>query len=145
MAIQKEQNYANHVRIDPLFHQVIFFVAVASVLLALWNIVKNFGLSSIEALLLALGLLLVALRLRSYATKLQNRIIRLEERLRLQSLVTGPTKVRIDELNEGQLIALRFASDAEIPALVDRVLAEKMSKDDIKKAVKNWRPDNFRV
>jgi len=145
MATEEQQNYANHVRIDPMFHRVIFFLAAIAILLALWIVIRYFGLSSIELLLLSVTLMLVALRLRAYATKLQDRIIRLEERLRLQSLLTGPSRSRIAELTEGQLIALRFASDAEVPALVDRALAEHLSNDDIKKAVVNWRADNFRV
>lgn len=145
MAMQKEQNYASHTRIDPMFHMVIFFIAAAAVSLALWNVIRNFGLPSVVILLLAVGLLLVALRLRAYATKLQDRIIRLEERLRLQSLLTGPSRSRIPELKEGQLVALRFASDAEVPALVDRALAENLSNNDIKKAIVVWRTDDFRV
>jgi len=145
MANEKPQNYANHVRIDPMFHQVIFFLAAIAILLALWIVIRYFGLSSIELLLLSVTLMLLALRLRAYATKLQDRIIRLEERLRLQSLLTGPSRSRIAELTEGQLIALRFAGDAEVPALVDRALAEHLPMDDIKKAVVNWRADNFRV
>ncbi len=145
MAAEKEQNYANHVRIDPMFHQVIFFLALIAVLLALWIVIRYFSLSAIELLLIAVTVLLVALRLRAYATKLQDRIIRLEERLRLHAILTGPSASRIGELTEGQLIALRFASDAEVPALVDRALSQKLSKDDIKKAIVHWRPDNFRV
>lgn len=145
MAAEQEQNYANHVRIDPMFHQVIFFLSLIAVLLALWIVIRYFSLSAIELLLLAVVLLLVALRLRAYATKLQDRIIRTEERLRLQSLVTGPSASRIGELTIDQLIGLRFASDAEVPALVDKTLAQNLSKTDIKKAIVHWRPDNYRV
>jgi hypothetical protein len=102
-------------------------------------------LSSLELLLLAIALMLAALRLRAYATKLQDRIIRVEERIRLAALVPENLRPRISELTEGQLIALRFASDAEASALVQRALNDRMSKDDIKKAIVNWRPDDFRV
>lgn len=145
MANEKEQNYANHVRIDPMFHQVIFFLSLIAVLLALWIVIRYFSLSAIELLLLAVVLFLVALRLRAYATKLQDRIIRTEERLRLQALCTGPSASRIGELTIDQLIGLRFASDAEVPALVDKTLAQNLSKTDIKKAIVHWRPDNYRV
>src|SRR5438270_6826919 len=145
MADQKEQNYANHGRIDPMFHQVLFFIAVISILLALWIVIRNFSLSSLELLLLAVALMLAVLRLRAYATKLQDRIIRMEERVRLAALLPDTLRPRISELTEDQLIAIRFASDAEAPSLVQRALNEKMSKDDIKKAVVNWRPDHFRV
>lgn len=145
MADQKVQNYANHVRTDVMFHQVLFPIAAICVLLALWIVIRNFSLSALELLLLAIALMLAALRLRAYATKLQDRIIRVEERLRLAVLVPENLRPSISELTEGQLIALRFASDAEAPALAQRALNEKMSKDDIKKAVVNWRPDDFRV
>lgn len=145
MAAEQEQNYANHVRIDPMFHQVIFFLSLIAVLLALWIVIRYFSLSAIELLLLAVVVLLVALRLRAYATKLQDRIIRTEERLRLQALCTGPSASRIGELTIDQLIGLRFASDAEVPALVDKTLAQNLSKTDIKKAIVHWRPDNYRV
>ena len=145
MADQKEQNYANHVRTDVMFHQVLFPIAAICVLLALWIVIKHFSLSSLELLLLAIALMLAALRLRAYATKLQDRIIRVEERLRLAALVPENLRARIPELTEGHLIALRFASDAEAPALAQRALNDRMSKDDIKKAIVNWRPDYFRV
>lgn len=145
MAAEQEQNYANHVRVDPMFHQVIFFLSLIAVLLALWIVIRYFSLSAIELLLLAVIVLLVALRLRAYATKLQDRIIRTEERLRLQALCTGPSASRIGELTIDQLIGLRFASDAEVPALVDKTLAQNLSKTDIKRAIVHWRPDNYRV
>ena len=76
---------------------------------------------------------------------LKNRLDEAEERLRLATVLPEPLRARIPELTERQLIALRFASDAEVVALVQRALTEKLSGSDIKKSIKTWRPDNFRV
>jgi hypothetical protein len=95
--------------------------------------------------LISIALLIMAVRMRSYATHLQDRIIRLEERLRLSAVLPEPLRSRIGELADTQLIALRFASDAELPALVQRALDEKLGRSDIKKAVTEWRPDYSRI
>ena len=87
----------------------------------------------------------IAFKARLYALKVQDRVIRLEERLRLATLIAEPFRSRIVELTEGQLVGLRFASDAELPELFGRVLNQKLGKREIKTAVQSWRPDHFRV
>jgi len=83
--------------------------------------------------------------IRSYALGVQDRVIRLEERLRLASVLQEPLRSRIGDLADTQLVGLRFACDAELPGLVKRCLDEKLSRKDVKAAVANWRPDTKRI
>jgi len=152
MAEKKPQTFANHARFDPPFH---FFVLPIFALGVIFSLIHFFAhithgtfrdhFHAFLLILLALALLILAFKVRLYAVKVQDRVIRLEERLRLTTLLSEPLRSRIPELTEDQLIGLRFASDAEIPKLVERTLKEKLSRKDIKKAIQNWRPDYWRV
>jgi hypothetical protein len=139
------QSYVSHTRLDPPFHFFVLPVLLITILLVIWNLIKNFSLDTIWVVIVALALLVLAFKARLYALKAQDRVIRLEERLRLSSLLSEPLRSRIGELTEGQLIAIRFASDAELPALAQKTLDGKLAPADIKKAIVNWRPDNFRI
>jgi hypothetical protein len=152
MAEKKPQTFANHTRLDPWFH--FFLLPVFGLLLILSIIhfiahVTEGGLRdqvhAVLLILLAVAFLVAVFKIRLYSLKVQDRVIRLEERLRLTSLLPEPLRSRIPELTEGQLVALRFASDAELPKLVERALSEKLSPADIKKAIQSWRPDYWRV
>jgi len=145
MAVPPVQNYANHTRLDPLFHVFLLPVAGVNVLVAIWNLVRNPGLGSAWFVVLALAGVVAVVKIRTYALKVQDRVIRLEERLRLAQLVAEPLRSQIGDLTEAQLIALRFAPDAEVPALVEKALSGTMLPRDLKQAVVNWRPDYFRV
>lgn len=146
MAAKLPQTYANHARFHPPFH---FFLAPGALVLIILATVDVFRRpSELQAwilLLIAILFFAALFLVRVYPLKVQDRIIRLEERLRLQTILPAPLAQRIPELTEAQLIALRFASDSELPSLVEKALAAKMPAREIKKNIVEWRADTFRV
>jgi hypothetical protein len=145
MAEKKPQTFANHARLDPLFHFFVLPVFALSTLAAVVQFLWRPSLHSGRHFVLIAAATVAVFKVRLYALRVQDRVIRLEERLRLASLLPEPMRSRIPEFTEGQLIALRFASDAEVPKLADRALAEKLAPRDIKRAIQTWRPDYWRV
>ena len=145
MANTTPQSYTNHTRSDPPFHFVLLPLALAAIVLSIIALVQRPGLRSALWVVLAIGLAIAATRARIYALKVQDRIIRLEERLRLALLLPEAARPRIAELTESQLVALRFASDAELPALAMRALNEGLTNKQIKSSIQSWRADYFRV
>ena len=146
MAEKLPQTYANHTRFDPPFHYFLAPGALVLIVLTIMNVFRHSSQFDAWILLLMAILFFAALFLvRLYPLKAQDRIIRLEERLRLQTVLSTPLARRVPELTEAQLIALRFASDNELPALVEKALAAKMPARDIKKNIVAWRADTFRV
>jgi hypothetical protein len=152
MADKQPQSLANHTRFDPLFHFFLAPVFALGLVMSLIHFFAHLGegefrdhLHSGLIVLLAVALLLWLFKTRLYALRVQDRVIRLEERLRLMQLLPERLRGRIPEFTESQLCGLRFASDAELPALAERALNEKLSRKDIKAAVQNWRPDYWRV
>jgi hypothetical protein len=142
-----EQNYANHRQYDPMYHVVTFGLIVLSLIGSIVNLIKSLGqpaglysASLLVVVFIVLGLLFVYAR--SFALKAQDRAIRTEENLR-HFVMTG--KLLDPRLTIRQIIGLRFASDTEYLELCKRAIAENLSEDAIKKAVKNWRADNYRV
>lgn len=145
MAAQTGQNYSNHTRLDPPFHFFLLPVAALNILAAIWNLIRSPSLGSAWFVVLALAGAVAVVKIRMYALRVQDRVIRLEERLRLSQLLAEPLRSRIGDLTEAQLVALRFASDAEIADLVEKALSGTMVPRELKQAVLNWRPDYFRV
>jgi hypothetical protein len=145
MATTTPQSYANHTRFDPPFHFVLLPLALAAIVLSIIALVQRPSLRSALWVVLAIGLAMAATRARIYALKVQDRVIRLEERLRLAMLLPEAARPRIPELTESQLVALRFASDAELPALAMRALNEGLTNKQIKSSIQSWRADYFRV
>ena len=145
MAQDAPQSYATHRRYDPIYHVFAFGVLGISLLVALWRLVKNPGVLWFWIFVVSAAVLVLFFKVRLYALKVQDRVIRLEERLRLQQLLPEPLRSRIGELAEEQLIGLRFASDGEVADLVKQALDEKLPREEIKKRIQTWRPDHFRV
>jgi hypothetical protein len=152
MAETKPQTLANHTRWDPPFHFFVLPIFALALILTLVHFFAHITEGDIRdhihaflLVLLALALLMLTFKVRVYSLKVQDRVIRLEERLRLTQLLSEPLRSRIPELTEDQLCGLRFASDSEIPKLTERALNEKLKRADIKKAIQTWRPDYWRV
>jgi len=152
MAENKPQSLASHTRLDPPFHffvlPVFGFALVLTLIHFFYHLRESDFRDNFHAfllILLALAFLTLALKVRLYSLKVQDRVIRLEERLRLMQLLNEPLRSRIPELTEDQLCGLRFASDAEVGRLAERAMNEKLSRKEIKKAIQNWRPDYWRV
>lgn len=141
----RPQSFANHTKFDPPFHFFVLPVLLVNIFVVAYFYFRSPGLGGAWIVLVSVALLLFASRTRSFVTHLQDRIIRLEERLRLASVLQEPLRSRINELTDSQFIGLRFASDAELTALVQRALDEKLSRREIKKAIVDWRADYARV
>ena len=142
-----EQNFANHTKFFPQFQ---FFVLPVLIFNFGWSIYRlrtwNYSIDGFIAVVVALALLLGFLTARVATLKVQDRVIRLEERLRYQRLLPADMQSRIEEFSVAQLVSLRFASDAELPALARKVLADKLEeRNAIKQLVKNWKADYLRA
>ena len=143
---EPEQTFQKHARWLPLFHFFVMPILVGNVLVAGWTLYRLPGLASAWGLVFALGLLALGLLSRTQALTVQDRVIRLEMRLKLRGLLPPDLQPRINELTPRQLVALRFASDAELPDLVREVLAGKLATSkEIKMRVRSWQSDWLRA
>ena len=150
-----QQNFSNHAKFVPMFH---FFLLPALLLNLIWAVRWFFPLRAntmfgfqvfmghLVNLMVAIALIVMAFLARTFALGVQDRVIRLEERMRYERLLPEDLKPRIGEFTINQLVALRFACDTELPALARKVLDAKLSeRKAIKQMVQNWRPDYQRV
>ena len=142
-----EQNFKNHGKFVPLFHFFVLPVLIGNFLTRVYFWIKaGFTLSHFFPILLAAALFLGFLYARLFALAVQDRLIRLEERLRYERVLPEELRWRADELTVNQFVSLRFASDDELPALMKKVLDEKVTtRKAIKQLIKNWRPDYLRA
>ena len=144
---EKKQNLQNHVRIVPPYHMFVFPVLFVNIGWAIYRVVK-FAISfpTVFDVFLSVALLLLALYARLFALSVQDRIIRLEMRLRLAEILPPDLRPRIPEFTVAQLVSMRFACDAELPALARKILDDKMSdRKAIKQLVKDWQGDYARA
>jgi len=142
----ESQSFTNHARLVPGFH---YGVIGALSLNFLWSMVRLFrvpGLDAVVGVITAVGLLGLLFYARMFPLRAQDRIIRLEMSLRLASVLPPDLRARIASLRPGQLVALRFASDAELPGLVRQVLDENLAdRREIKRRIREWQADHLRV
>ena len=142
----ESQNYANHAKRPPKLFLVSWFAATAAAVSFLFRLFTDFGMETLTLFLTAGAVSIGIVMARRYGLGVQDRVIRLEERIRMERLLPGDLKDRIEELTTDQLIGLRFASDGEVEGLVRRVLeGELADRKAIKQAVENWRADHQRI
>ncbi len=143
----EQQNYSNHVKFVPLFHFFVLPVLLINFFSSIFRYrVLGFSWGWLISMLTALALFMLAGLGRTFALKVQDRVIRIEERQRCERLLPVELKSRIEEITPDQFVALRFASDAELPSLVNKVLTDKITnRKAIKQMVKSWRGDYLRA
>jgi hypothetical protein len=142
-----EQNFENHGRIVPVFH---FFAIPVFFANFIWSLVRlrtlEFSFAGIFGVILAAALVILVFEARLFALAVQDRVICMEERLRYAQVLPADLQARTGELTINQIVSLRFASDAELPALTRKVLDEELSeRKAIKQLIKTWRPDYQRA
>jgi Family of unknown function (DUF6526) len=147
MFAMAEQNFSNHTKWVPTYHFFVVPVMVLNFISAIVRLVRM-GISwdRVVYFLTATALLIFVFNARLFALKVQDRVIRLEEHLRMARLLPEDLKGRIGEFTTGQLVALRYAADDELPGLARKVLNDKLTNvRAIKQMVQHWRPDHLRA
>jgi hypothetical protein len=143
---EPQQNFANHVQMVPGYHYVTGAFVLAYLVWSIARLVTAFSADTAYALVGALALFGVYAYTRLFPLKAQDRVIRLEERLRLARLLPADLQPRIEQIAPRHLIALRFASDAELPELARAVLDDpSITPKQVKAKIRSWRADHFRV
>jgi hypothetical protein len=144
--VPPEQTYRNHRRIVPGYHIAASFFILAYLIWVVRDLVRHPGLGSAMQVVFVVGVALLFWYARVFPMTVQDRLIRLEERLRLQRLLPPDLQGRIEEFTVGQLVGLRFASDGELPALARKVLEQNIrDREVVKRMIVTWRADNLRA
>jgi uncharacterized protein DUF6526 len=139
------QDFKHHGRLHPPFHIFGFGFLALNLIAVIVHLVRHFTLWNVWLLVMSLVVFVPFLLIRTYALKMQDRVIRLEERMRLKELAPLEWRPHIERLSVDQLIGLRFAADGEVVALARQALEDNLSRKQIKERIKVWRPDNWRV
>ena len=140
------QNFSNHTRFVPPFHYVALPILLVNFVSAVVGLFNGITFDASLHVLVAVALIIVALFARVFALKAQDRVIRLEMRLRMRELLPEDRQGRINDFTPSQMVGLRFAGDAELPELARKVLDENITKStSIKKMITDWQGDYFRV
>jgi len=140
------QNFEHHAKIVPGYHRVLLPIFAINLFWCIYRVFRAFSAETAISLLLAVAFVLLCFYARIFALTVQDRVIRLEMKFRLEQVLPAELRPRIPELVVGQLVALRFASDQELPELVKKVLDERLTdRKAIKKMIRNWQPDFLRA
>jgi hypothetical protein len=145
MSESTPQNLKNHASFDPSYHAVLGLVLVVNLIVAIVHLVHHLHFYSAWLAVLSLVAFILVLKVRTYPLRIQDRVIRLEERLRLQALAPPEWHAQIYRLSADQLIALRFAADDEVVQLAKLALEQNLTRKQIKERIKSWRADNWRI
>lgn len=140
-----EQNFQNHTKWDPPFHFFLSPVILGTFIFSAKHAWAYPNGITLWLVLLSVAMFVWLIKTRTYALGVQNRLIRLEERLRMERVLPPELMGRFDELTVGQIVGLRFASDGELTDLTRRALDERLSQKQIKAAITKWRPDHVRI
>ena len=143
---EQQQSFQNHARMVPAYHYFIFGALTINLVLSMMDLFGAPSLRSVAGVLTAAALIVLAFYARVFALKAQDRVIRLEMRLRMKELLPADLQPRISEFTPRQLVAMRFAGDAELPDLAAKVLAGNVQDTKtIKSMIKDWQGDFLRV
>ena len=143
---ESPQSFENHDKIVAGYHRWTAALVALPTLYFAYRTAFDFSFDRLALSLFAVGVLLAATYTRAFPVGVQDRVIRLEERMRLERVLPADLRSRIPELSTRQLVSLRFASDEELADLVRRVLAGELAqRNDIKKAIRSWRADHQRI
>jgi hypothetical protein len=143
--MSETQSLKNHARLDPAYHVLLLALYVLNLVYAGFHVYRQPSLSSGWYVVLSVLAIVPLLKIRTYPLKVQDRVIRLEERLRLQALAPQELHSQLYRLTEDQLIALRFASDGEVVELAKQAVEQNLNRKQIKERIRSWRADGWRV